>query len=643
MNFKIIKYGCIFLSVICIICCQKKDETVTPVPPVPPPVPPSEERFLATIDDASGNTTLGDTGKVLWEKGDTIIINWKKYVSDRSGAQAYFDKIEEAATGDEFDAWYPASLCHDSVTELPAIQKYEEGKICNCPMHAHSTSTILNFKNLCGVFAISVKGHDDARVTKIEMTSNKAMSGVFTVVDDAAVLTEEALTSGKGVTLDCGDNASLSYIGRKFYIAVPPGDYTNLSLKLTVSDGEKDTTYTLSKTVATITRNTIYSSSFDTRGFPVEMKFADSYKLSIVDDYIVNLGTLTVSASGIPEDYFSAPAYGNESERKGLCSAGGNITSTGELIIGRNYDMPLSYNPVYIFQTKGGKYRTLNAMYYQEAQIGSKTFQQIEKGDRPSQSFVNNLPYVSFDVFNEKGFYIELNMRYRESQFANSGTNPGKKPVATLHLPQKLATNCASVEEAVAMARNDISIYDGIGYVLGCLIGDASGNYGVLEAIGNKIYFSKDSASSNFWVPAEIRSKEEYREGIGRGDVMRECLPSIENDSMMFALMDRLAYSNIYADAFKERSEWRYDIRSDYTEMFKPMKPTDWLIDDANFKEVSKVMQNYAQTYVNMTDAERRDCRDYWMPTIITVVNCTRKSIIFQYAQDTSKRYTFHW
>ena len=115
--------------------------------------------FFATIEDAGTKTVL-DGQKVNWEVGDMININGVAYRASAVGTnatQATFEKTGDTpAAGSTFDAYYPASIYDGTTATLPATQAYEEGKISNLPMYAHSDSHDLVFKNLCGVLKITV-------------------------------------------------------------------------------------------------------------------------------------------------------------------------------------------------------------------------------------------------------------------------------------------------------------------------------------------------------------------------------------------------------------------------------------------------------------------------------------------------------
>lgn len=224
--------------------------------------------FTATID-AGTRTAIdidGTAGKVYWVEGDEILINGVAYTAapDASDARmATFTKKDASAADPEaVGGKYYATYCStfDAASGegvIPASQSYQSAGTISAPMYAESETTTLDFKNICSLMEITLKG--TASVKTIELSSdNLGMSGTFTVTDgQTAVLADAQKTTAK---LDCGSGVALTSEGTPFYIAVPQGDYDGFKVSVTSTDGKK-WSKTATKT-ASVEVNMIYRFSF---------------------------------------------------------------------------------------------------------------------------------------------------------------------------------------------------------------------------------------------------------------------------------------------------------------------------------------------------------------------------------------------
>ena len=194
--------------------------------------------FTATMENSeTTRATYDATNKcAAWEAGDQISINGKTYSAQEAGAVTTFKADGEGATGTTYNAYFPADLYDGTTATLPAIQTYEAGEF-NMPMYASSTTTALEFKNLCAVLAVKVTSADIETLKSIKVASDKVMSGSFTVTDNKAVMG----TDGSNVVvLESASALTLTSEGTTFYIAIPAQEYQYLNIFLS-ADGE---TYT---------------------------------------------------------------------------------------------------------------------------------------------------------------------------------------------------------------------------------------------------------------------------------------------------------------------------------------------------------------------------------------------------------------
>ena len=215
--------------------------------------------FNATMEGFPATRATLDGMTPSWEVGDVISIDGHSYTAKTAGTSSTF---EGTGAGEAtHHAYFPAGLYNGGSPALPAVQTYEAGKF-DMPMYATSTTTSLSFKNLCGVLKITVTNAQLTSVKSITVSStNCAISGAFTVTDNAAVLTDASITANT-LTLTYTDAVTTDATGKVFYVAIPAQTYKNLSIA--VSDG---TTTKVMTTKAdqdiTVARNTIYPINFN--------------------------------------------------------------------------------------------------------------------------------------------------------------------------------------------------------------------------------------------------------------------------------------------------------------------------------------------------------------------------------------------
>lgn len=218
--------------------------------------------FTATMEGNDATRATYDTTDkcAAWEEGDKISINGKTYSAQKAGTITTFKADDEDATGETYNAYFPASLYNNGTPTLPVTQSYTAGKF-DMPMYAESTTTELAFKNLCAVLAIKVTSADIATLKSIKVVSDKKMSGSFTVTDNKAVMGEDGANV---VVLESSDALTLTEEGTVFYIAIPAQEYKYLNIFLS-ADGEtyKQAMATKKATgIGTIDRSKIFNINY---------------------------------------------------------------------------------------------------------------------------------------------------------------------------------------------------------------------------------------------------------------------------------------------------------------------------------------------------------------------------------------------
>lgn len=226
------------------VSCQKEN---TPEQNVSGPMTISA---VAEALNTPTKTELAFRYDVLWSNNDKI------YVKDTDGNSDTFSLNEGAGTtkgtfnqdhtvtfNGEVDAYYPATMLEGGSPVWPASQTNDQ----TIPMYCKktlsgTTDERMDFASLGSVLQI-VFNTTQANVTlkSIEITDGeKTMSGAFNVdTDGKAVITA---TDKAGITLDLGTTGVALGKGAKYFnIAVPAGNYEELTLVFTAIDGAKCT------------------------------------------------------------------------------------------------------------------------------------------------------------------------------------------------------------------------------------------------------------------------------------------------------------------------------------------------------------------------------------------------------------------
>ena len=222
--------------------------------------------FTASMEGSATRATYNSTAKCAsWEVGDQISINGKTYNAQSAGFTTTFKAATEGqeAEGETYNAYFACTYDGTTAT-LPAqvSETWADGKF-NMPMYATSTTTNLQFHNLCGVLKITVKSDQIAAVKAIKVSSaTMAVSGAFSVKSDAAVLSEPN-TIANTLTVTYSDAVSTTAEGKVFYVAVPAQTYQELKIELDADgNGFTKSMTTKSATDITVARNKIYPITF---------------------------------------------------------------------------------------------------------------------------------------------------------------------------------------------------------------------------------------------------------------------------------------------------------------------------------------------------------------------------------------------
>ncbi len=320
------------------------------------------------------------------------------------------------------------------------------------------------------------------------------------------------------------------------------------------------------------------------------------------------------------------------------CSAAAKILPDGSTIVGRNLDFFITNKPAFVVRTKNEKgIKTIGLVYMS---ILIPDYEDVKKDGLP-EVYYNLLPFLSLDVLNSEGLYIEVNMRYAEyyptgqSKFECSGTNPdSKERVYAGVIARHVAENCRNVKEAIEYIKT-LDIYtskDGdFPWNFGFILADASGNYGVLEIAENKISFlEKEPAQTNFYLTPEFARKQGLKCGVGRYTNLTKVLSGIKTEDDMFQLMDSISYFQSY---FPEKCS--FDARSEYIGE-QPEWTYDYIMAKENQAEVTAYINEQSKKVRSMTRKQLQDDGSYWESSCTNVVNCSKKTIRTRFFEDDS-------
>lgn len=269
-----------------------------PLPAAPEGQTITSPIFTATTEPATKTALSGNDEQgyeINWQNGDEIIIfgtasSGGVYVTESTTTSGSFTfKSGSDPGGPNYTAFYPATLPYNGSKisyQLPAIQHYVAGNVAEAPMYAFGSTTSLEFKNLCGLIRLNLSTtQSNVTVSKIILTADQGMSGYFSVVDNAAVI-----SGGKsGVTLDCGSGVAIGSEPTPFYLSVPQKDYTNLRIKVITTDGARQSKVAnkaISVSRSKITPVNLSFNELSTNAIDLSAsETANSYIVSVADSY----------------------------------------------------------------------------------------------------------------------------------------------------------------------------------------------------------------------------------------------------------------------------------------------------------------------------------------------------------------------
>lgn len=240
---------CVLMLAIAAMVCSCQKEQLT------------KGTFTATMEGYSGqgDKVVFSNMQFHWMQNDTIAVTrtdgtnyamglyFASEVSQNNTATlSYFSADGNTdVTGESFRGDYYAfspNRIYDSPNSVTLPTTYStdaDGNLIGFPMYAKSSSTLLKFKNLCGMVRLRV--HTPGTITyirKITLTTNQKVNGTFSVSGEntpTLSYTGTPTEEQKSVTLKTLVDISTSH---DFFIPLPERSYSSLIIKLYTADGK---------------------------------------------------------------------------------------------------------------------------------------------------------------------------------------------------------------------------------------------------------------------------------------------------------------------------------------------------------------------------------------------------------------------
>lgn len=395
-------------------------------------------------------------------------------------------------------------------------------------------------------------------------------------------------------------------------------------------------------------------------------------------NYVIQLDEYKSADFNAAKTYFEKKYEIDPASVVGIsCTACAKLNEKGEVLIGRNLDNQVSECNAFFLKTSFGKYDTISLRYMNSESMNYEQFKNADRSTDDYKSFINSIPFAVTDSMNEKGLYVQANVREPQLNLCNSGTNPGKEKVYTNMLVGLIAMNCATVKDVLSYLRNDINIVSTpylnnfIPTQYAYYVGDATGEFGVIEIAQNEIvYLPYQSAQANYYLYPKFNQLETSGSGVGRYMEAIRGLEDVDDQEEMLEHMKQPMWCREVLDmeySYQDESGKAHfvdkdgnpsiDYRSDFSttiplnENFEyapelqedlvalSRSTTHWMQDDKNFPVVKEVITSRLNNlkwkekllkYYAGDETELRKDGQIFTTGASFAVNCKKKSMIIK-------------
>ncbi len=363
---------------------------------------------------------------------------------------------------------------------------------------------------------------------------------------------------------------------------------------------------------------------------------------TVIGDHVIELPVITEI------DYEAGYAKSKKLFGQFGCSGIAKTLDNGETIVGRSFDLYYSNNPEYVIRTDvEGYYKTVGLAYNT---FDGHTFDDVkENGVTPDE--LTTLLFFTEDLMNEKGLYIEADMRDGQPEYTGIVTSTGTNPDAEISmsfpaLVRYLGERCANVAEAVELAQT-VNVYGMINedhnWGGGYLMADAEGNYGVLELVDNKLIWTEgQNCQTNFYINEEYKDRATIGSGVGRYNLLRSKIDEVESVEDMTELIKLVRYTNIrdpYNCPFDPSTEL-----CGFGEKFAALggELTIAMCESGEYKDlIYEQLENMGKVENVKSLQQLRDEGAQWISVWQTIANCNQRTLKVIFYEDDALTFEF--
>lgn len=367
---------------------------------------------------------------------------------------------------------------------------------------------------------------------------------------------------------------------------------------------------------------------------------SDNVKGKVLGDYVIELPVVTEI------DYDLGLKKDKEHCGKGFgCSAVGKVLSNGDMVIGRSLDFFYSERPCYVIRTNvPGHYKTVGLAHNP---LSGTTFDEVKKNGI-SKDELAGLLFFTTDILNEKGFYIEGNMR--SSQPAETGiqnsvaTNPNAElSMSVVALIRYIGEQAATVDEALEIAKS-VNLHglmaEHFTWGAGFFMADKSGHHGVLELVDNKLIWNDmQDIQTNFYLNSEYKDKAVIGSGIGRYKTLTEGYADVKDEQSMQDLMAKVKYSQLFTPDTSE-----FDVRSEFSSeevVDGHMLTMDFVMAEENRDMMMQQLHEFAEVEGKKSLEQHRKEGTQWYSSYQSIINCNKGTLRAIFYEDPNLTFDF--
>lgn len=295
----------------------------------------------------------------------------------------------------------------------------------------------------------------------------------------------------------------------------------------------------------------------------------------------------------------------------------------GNVIMGRNMDLPIGFAPMILFRTQGNGVDTYDTVNLGYSSPGEITFDQVAELGAIPQPLFTGMSVVVCDVLNSEGLYLQYDMR-ESTDCPTKSTNPNSPfRTATITLIRLLGDHCKTIDEALDYLKT-LDIYDAkaeaFDWSMAIGIMDKTGRYGVIEFVNNKIVWNEGRpgfacGQCNFYWDKE-GSKTQWNQGYGRWLTLMGHYNDINNLDDMQKAMESIWYSNFFTDGSLVK-DWKVNWMSEMSDKVHFSIRDKWIQCILNWKDEygitvdEKELEKVKEIAARQADKDYRWSNDY--------------------------------